>query len=141
MTNLNIFRAYDIRGIWQNDLDEGIASRIAAAYASILRSKNISEVLIARDVRNSGEDLQHAFTESLKRNGISVTELGRLPLGGGCFSSWKSGKELAYLTASHLPAEWNGIKFFHPTGMGWVENENRAIRDSFEKGMVAPSSA
>jgi phosphomannomutase len=59
-----------------------------------------------------------------------------IPLGAALFYACQNQKALAYITASHLPKEWNGVKFFHPSGEGFVEEENFQVRDEFMKGKI-----
>ncbi len=135
--NLNIFRSYDIRGVYGKDLDEDVASRIAKAFAF----RTEGAVAVAYDVRSSSVPLSRAFIAGLLSEGKGVFSLGRLPLGAAAFAAWQKGLELAYITASHLASEWNGIKFFHPSGIGYIEQENYAVRDVFETLSYAEDSS
>lgn len=127
--NSGIFRSYDVRGIYGVDINEDIALGIGKALA--LRTEPESRIAVAHDVRGSSPGLAEALVAGLLSEGKDVTALGRLPLGGACFAAWQNGMELAYVTASHLPSEWNGVKFFHSSGIGYAESENAAIRDTF----------
>ncbi|MBI2578509.1 MAG: hypothetical protein HYW26_02230 [Candidatus Aenigmarchaeota archaeon] len=120
----HIFRSYDVRGIYGKDIDEEVMKRIGNAFSDF--SKN---AVIGRDMRLSSRGLSKAFAEGLTDAGASVTDVGLLPLGVAMFHAWRSKKDLAYITASHLPKEWNGVKFFHSNGLGFLENENRKIRN------------
>lgn len=125
--NSNIFRSYDIRGIYGKDIDEKSMKKIAQSFSCYIKSRNIA---VARDMRVHSLSLKNAFVSGM--NG-SVHDCGLLPMGAAMFYAWKSKRELAYITASHLPKEWNGVKFFHSNGMGFLEKENFAIRDIFLK--------
>jgi phosphomannomutase len=125
--NMNIFRSYDIRGIYGKDIDEGLAARIGRAFA--MRTEGA--VAVGYDIRATSPSMAEAFMAGLLAEGKRVVSLGSLPLGAAAFVAWQSGLELAYVTASHLGPEWNGIKFFHPNGIGYFEPENYAVRDVF----------
>ncbi|WP_343116257.1 phosphomannomutase [Ostreiculturibacter nitratireducens] len=108
MTRLNCFKAYDIRGRAGIELDEGVAFRIGRAFA---RALGASPVVIGRDPRLSSPALAAALAEGLVAEGSDVLDLGlcgteevyfatgHLNAGGGIM-----------ITASHNPAEWNGMK-------------------------------
>jgi phosphomannomutase len=129
---MHIFRSYDIRGVYGSDLDETIMNRIGRAFALYVKK----DVVVARDCRLSSPSLHSAFISGAISQGIKVHDAGMLPLGAGMFHAWRSGKEFAYVTGSHLPKEWNGVKFFHSNGIGFLENENIQIKDIFLKELA-----
>ncbi len=127
----HIFRSYDIRGIYGKDLDEEIMRRIGNAFGQVAKTET---VVIARDMRLSSETLRNELISGLLSSGKDVVDAGLVPLGVGMFHAWQHKMEFAYITASHLSKEWNGVKFFHASGIGYLEHENYEIRDVFNKG-------
>ncbi|MBI2971159.1 MAG: hypothetical protein HYY37_01925 [Candidatus Aenigmarchaeota archaeon] len=122
----HIFRSYDIRGIYGKDIDEDMMCRIGGAFAACVPGER---VVVARDARVSSPLLQRAFMKGLA--GKTAVDAGTVPLGAGMFHAWENKMPFAYVTASHLPREWNGVKFFHETGAGFSQAENERIRDTF----------
>ena len=120
----HIFRSYDIRGIYKKDLDEAVMDKIGNVLAQL--GDNIA---VAMDMRLSSEGLRKSLIAGIVEAGRDVHDLGLIPMGAAMFYSWKNKLTLAYITASHLPGEWNGVKFFHSNGVGFVEEENFKIRD------------
>ena len=127
---MGIFRSYDVRGVYGKDIDESIMRRIGEAFAVFCRKDSV----VAMDVRISSPALSSAFIEGASSRGINVINARTLPLGTGMFHAWQEGKEFAYITASHLPKEWCGVKFFHANGIGFLEEENMKIRAIFDSG-------
>ncbi|MBI5331964.1 MAG: hypothetical protein HZB65_00155 [Candidatus Aenigmarchaeota archaeon] len=127
---MSIFRAYDIRGEYPKDINEGIAKTIGSAFARFAgNDKNYNPaVFVARDARLSSPYLSEKFIEGCQLAGTNVFDLGMIPRTVACFYAWKSQGYLAYITASHLPKEWNGIKFFTPEGIGFLEKQNMEIK-------------
>ena len=122
---MSIFRSYDVRGIYGKDIDEGIMKRIGAAFCKV----STKTIVVANDMRVSSESLKQAFISGF--NG-TVIDCGCVPLGAGMMHAL--GKyDYAYVTASHLTKEWNGIKFFHKSGIGFYENENKKIEELFKE--------
>jgi len=108
------FRAYDIRGVFGKDLTEEVATRIGAAFATFLGENK--EVLVARDVRLSGETLRKALVSGLV-SGCNVTDIGVVPTPLLYFAINRLQKDAGIMvTASHNPPEWNGFKLFQPKG-------------------------
>ncbi len=133
---IHIFRSYDIRGIYGKDLNERVMLGIGKAFGTFVKSSAV----VAMDVRKTSPVLKDAFISGALSTGIAIDDIGVLPLGAAVFYAWKSNKPLAYVTASHLPREWNGVKFFHALGIGFSDAENAKIRDIFAaKGFASGS--
>ncbi len=104
-----IFKAYDIRGIYPDQLDEEAARWIGRAFVCHTKSKKIS---VGRDMRESSEKLQDAFIKGATEQGASVIKIGLSTTPMIYFSSWNLDVDAAaIITASHNPSEWNGFKF------------------------------
>jgi phosphomannomutase/phosphoglucomutase len=132
---MSIFRSYDIRGIYGKDLTEKIMKGIGNALGSHINGN----VVLGRDCRLSSKSLSDAFVSGFLGTGWDVTDVGEVPLGAGMFYGWKTGTAFAYITGSHLLKEWNGIKFFHGNGVGFIEEENTKVRDLYMAGPVVSS--
>ena len=105
----HIFRAYDIRGIYDKDLTTEVATKIGVAFANFLCGKNI---VVGRDVRISGKQLQKALIQGLLSKS-NVTTVGVLPTPLLYFASNMLQKDAGIMiTASHNPPQWNGFKAF-----------------------------
>jgi len=125
----HIFRTYDIRGIYGQDLNEEIMENIGTAFAYVINN----DIIVSRDVRLSSESLKEAFVRGFTKSGFNVEDVGMLPLGTAGFYTWKSKKPLAYITASHLEKEWNGVKFFDEKGIGLFEETMEKIKEMFDR--------
>jgi phosphomannomutase len=123
---MSIFRAYDIRGIYGKDLTQEIMTRIGEAAGTYCPGT----FTIGRDFREHGAQLEKAFVSGLKKTGSNANLVGTCPAALCVFANWKMKNNIAaYITASHLPAEWNGIKFFHQDGVGFFEDENKKLEE------------
>src|SRR5919112_1699663 len=111
-----IFKAYDVRGTVPDQLDEGVARRVGAAFARFAaedgraRGAPVDRVLVARDMRPSGEDLARAFADGVTGQGLDVVDLGMASTDLIYFAAGKLDAPGAMFTASHNPAQYNGIK-------------------------------
>ena len=132
----NIFRAYDIRGIYNEELDPEIVARIGMAFGTYLGGKG--KVCLGRDGRTSSTAMEHALISGLISTGVDVVSIGLLPIPTANYWTWKNDFTAGvYITASHNPAEYNGIRFRHPDGTGFTEGNNEIkavyLKDDFLK--------
>ena len=102
-----IFKAYDVRGVVPDELDAETCRRIGAAFASFA---DAGTVLVARDMRSSGEELSKAFAEGVMSQGSDVVDLGLASTDLLYFAAGHLDAPGAMFTASHNPAEYNGVK-------------------------------
>jgi phosphomannomutase len=103
-----IFKAYDVRGIVPDELNESVAFRIGSAFADWAGSPRIA---IGRDCRLSSPSLAQALAEGAAARGVGVADLGLASTDLLYFASGSLDVPGLMLTASHNPPQWNGIKF------------------------------
>lgn len=129
MINEAIFKAYDIRGIYPDELNEDIVYKITQAYAKLIQPK---KVVLGRDVRISGPSLWKAAAQGLIDHGVDVIDIGVITTDMMYFAT------AAYpdvdggitISASHNPREYNGLKLMRKgavsisgdTGIGDIKN-------------------
>jgi phosphomannomutase len=102
-----IFKAYDVRGLYPEQLDEDAARRIGSGFARFVESPRIA---VGRDMRLSSESLVSAFREGAASVGTSVVDLGLISTDALYFGSGELDLPAAMFTASHNPPEYNGVK-------------------------------
>jgi len=108
MTDLSIFKAYDIRGIVPKQLDANAAYLAGGAFVQTIQAKDIA---VAKDVRISSDMLERAFIRGATEAGANIDLLGTIPTDALYFAVGKLGYDGgAMITASHNPAEHNGFK-------------------------------
>ena len=109
--NKNIFREYDIRGVYPIDLNEDVYFEIGNAIASKCNQLNIDSIVLGRDGRLSGKSLMNALENSLIDNGINVENIGIVTSPLLYYAAKKhTSKSGIMVTGSHNPKEYNGIK-------------------------------
>ncbi len=102
-----IFKAYDIRGTVPDQLDAEIAHAIGVGFA---RYTGATQVVIGRDMRPSGIELEAACTRGLVEQGVDVVHIGLASTDLLYFASGRLNLPGLMFTASHNPAQYNGIK-------------------------------
>ncbi|MGW4384000.1 phosphomannomutase/phosphoglucomutase [Kitasatospora sp. NPDC004531] len=102
-----LVKAYDIRGLVPQELDEAAAYRIGAAFTALTGA---AEIAVAHDMRDSSPGLAAAFTRGVLEQGVDVLDAGLGSTDYLYFVSGRLGVPGAMFTASHNPAAYNGIK-------------------------------
>ncbi|WP_306186079.1 phosphomannomutase/phosphoglucomutase [Streptomyces sp. MK5] len=102
-----IVKAYDVRGVVPDQWDESLAELFGAAFA---RVTGANAIVTGHDMRPSSPGLAHAFARGAARLGVDVTEIGLCSTDQLYYASGALGLPGAMFTASHNPAQYNGIK-------------------------------
>ena len=115
--NDKIFKSYDIRGTYPDQLNEKSAYLIGRAFAKRAKAKKIT---VGSDMRLSGPVLKKALIRGITDEGVNVKDIGLVPIDAVYASVGKFGDEAGIMvTASHNPAEYNGFKMVLKD-MKWV---------------------
>lgn len=138
--NKDIFKSYDIRGIYPTEINEAAAFAIGAAFA---RKFGVKTITVGSDMRLSGPALKKALIQGIINEGANVKDIGLVPIDAIYFMVGKQGDEAGIMvTASHNPKEYNGFKMVLEN-MQWVrgvdlqeEVEGMAEEVNSEKGQV-----
>ncbi|HEY9732605.1 MAG TPA: phosphomannomutase/phosphoglucomutase [Drouetiella sp.] len=105
----DVFKRYDVRGIYPSELNEDLAYQIGVQFVKLLNAKN---VVLGRDMRVSGPQLFEAVAAGITDGGAAVIDIGLVSTDAMYFAVGKYNYDGGImLTASHNPAEYNGMKF------------------------------
>jgi len=127
-----VFKAYDVRGTYPDQVDEALFEKIGLAAVPVLKAKT---VVVGRDMRPSGVPLAKAMIAGLTKAGADVIDIGMASTPMVYFATAFFGAGAGVqITASHNPAEYNGCKFCredaipvaYDTGMAEMEQRIRA---------------
>jgi phosphomannomutase len=134
-----IVKAYDIRGLVPEEIDEDLARTVGAAF---VRLTGASSIVTAHDMRTSSGPLSAAFAQGANAQGADVVEAGLASTDMLYFASGRLDMPGAMFTASHNPAKYNGIKLCR-AGAAPVGQESglAEIRDALENGVPAYDGA
>ena len=107
----SIFREYDIRGEYPDQINSDVFRKIAHAIAAKCKSENINEICIGRDGRISGEVLLESIINGITESGINVINVGLVTTPVLYYAAKKSNSKSGIMvTGSHNPKNHNGIK-------------------------------
>ena len=133
-----VIKAYDVRGLVGEEIDESFVEDVGAAFARLMRDEGARQVVIGYDMRDSSPSLAAAFGAGVTAQGLDVIRIGLASTDQLYFASGLLDCPGAMFTASHNPAAYNGIKLCRagakPVG---AETGLSAIRDDLVAGVPA----
>lgn len=123
---MTIFKAYDVRGVYGDELTEENVKRVGQAFGSYISG---GRICLGRDTRISGPTLQKSFLEGVTSTGCSVDSYGIIPISILSYVTWTNVRDAAgYISASHNPPEYNGVRFRTEDGYGLLYKETEMMR-------------
>ena len=111
--NTNIFKSYDIRGVFPNEINEYIIQRIGLAFTKFLINKNpkATNIVIGQDMRSSSRSLSNALFDGIRPLGVNIIDIGLVSTEMTYFAVGFYGFDASIMiTASHNPSQYNGLK-------------------------------
>jgi phosphomannomutase len=138
--NPSVFKAYDIRGIVGQTIDETFAEHLGRAFGSQARAEGEKAVAVGRDGRLSGPGLVKALIKGLKSTGLDVVDLGPVTTPMAYYVAATRGqygcRSAIQVTGSHNPKDYNGFKMVL-AGRAIYGDEIQALRRRMETGDYA----
>jgi len=131
--NPNIFRAYDIRGLYPSDLDEEAVADIGRGYVAVFQPASVA---VGMDVRFSSPQLKRSLTDSLQDSGVDVVDLGLIATDMLYFAVGRYGYSGGIIvSASHNPKDYNGLKMVRKNAVAISSDTGLfEIRDAVQSG-------
>lgn len=140
-TNPDIFKAYDIRGIYEKDITTETAYRLGRVFARFLTERKSEgkpmTLVLARDMRDSGTTLQQEMEKGLQAEGVRIIDIGMVSTPTFYYATLEYQADGGVIiTASHNPAEYNGFKLVRENAIpisgdnGMYEIRDRVMEES-----------
>jgi len=140
--NRKIFKAYDIRGIVPEELNEQIAERVGVAFVKFLKEEGIGPktVVVSRDMRTSSPALFAALSKGIASMGVDVIDIGQSSTDMFYFACGTLNLPGIAITASHNPKQYNGFKMIKkmPYAIGKGQGMEK-IQELAMSGDLAPA--
>jgi len=136
--NPQIFRGYDIRGIAEKDMDADTMELIGRAHGTYLKSINVNKCVVGSDNRLTSEEYRKAVIDGLMKTGLDVVDLGLTLTSITYWAQYHfQAKGCVMVTASHNPAEYNGVKLgrnYSDTSTPISEIKRIVLQKNFAEG-------
>ena len=138
--NPDIFKAYDVRGVYPGEINEEAARAIGAAFVDYLKAKRIA---VSRDMRLSSPSLGEAFIDGALSQGCDVVDYGMMATDMLYFAVARDGHDGGVqITASHNPKQYNGMKMVRKDAWPLSGDEGLAeIRQMITDDQIPPAAA
>lgn len=138
-----LIKSYDVRGVVGEDLTHEVATAIGAAFADAIVLPDAEDtVVIGHDMRDSSPGLAAAIAAGLSARGVNVIHVGLCSTDGLYFASGRLNLPGVMITASHNPAEYNGMKMCRSRARAVGENSGLAqVRELASRYLVEPFEA
>jgi phosphomannomutase len=138
--NPNIFKAYDVRGLYPQEVNEDAARQIGRGFVAYLNAKRIA---VSRDMRLSSPSMAAAFIEGARQQGADVVDYGMMATDMLYFAVARDKHDGGVqITASHNPKEYNGIKMVRQEAFPLSgESGINDIRDMVAANQLPPPAA
>jgi phosphomannomutase len=138
-------KAYDVRGLVPQQLNDAVAFAIGSAFAQVVASPDgATSIVVGHDMRSSSPGLSRAFAAGVAAHGLDVTLIGLCSTDGLYYASGALDVPGAMFTASHNPAQYNGIKLCRsgarPVGQDTGLSQIRDLAQSLLDADEAPAS-
>ncbi len=142
-----IVKAYDVRGIYPDQIDAATCEALGVGFAEFIKEvePSTTEIMIGHDMRPSGPELVEAFSSGANRQGLGVVNIGLASTDMMYYASGSEDKPGVMFTASHNPAQYNGIKVCRsgaaPIGQDTGLAQIRATAEAYHAGKVAAAES
>lgn len=137
--NPNIFKEYDVRGVYPDEINEKSAYEIGRGFADFLNLTQGDKIIVAKDSRKSSPKLADAFSRGIIDAGANIIDIGTVSTPTLYFSIANlKAKGGAMITASHNPKKYNGIKFAGKDARPIGGREIKSATDKLSSNQKSP---
>lgn len=126
-----VFKRYDIRGRFGEEIDKEFAEILGKAVGTFARENFGDRVVVSKDNKGSSGLLKDPLIEGLRSTGVKVIDVGTGPTDYTAFCGKEHGAVSVQITSSHMALDFNGFKLMYPEGNGFVNEDLYRIQDLF----------
>ena len=128
-----VFKRYDVRGKYPEELDEEFAERIGCSVAEFCNENYGNQVVVCRDNKESSKQLKNSLINGLRCLGVDVVDVGIGTTDYAAYCGKEKGSISVQVTSSHMPLGFNGFKFMYPEGNGFVNEDLNKLEQFFRE--------
>lgn len=128
-----VFKRYDIRGVYPEEINEEFAERLGKALGTFTARNYSEKIVVSKDNKETSQTLKEALIKGLRSTGVDVLDVGTGPTDFAAWSGMKNDCVSVQVTSSHMPLNFNGFKFMYPEGNGFVNEDLYEVQDLFRE--------
>jgi phosphomannomutase len=126
-----VFKRYDVRGRYPEELDEEFVERMGKSVGRFIIERGEEKVVVCRDSKESSEGLKDELISGIVSTGVDVLDVGEGTTDYAAFCGSKEEAVSVQVTSSHMPLEFNGLKFMYPEGNGFLNDDLDRLEEFF----------
>jgi phosphomannomutase len=129
-----VFKRYDVRGKYPEEIDEIFAERMGKAIGTFTAKRyKKKEIVVTKDTKKSSEELKKSLIDGILSTGCKVLDAGTGPTDYTAFTGQRNNVVSVQVTSSHLPVDFNGFKFMYPEGNGFTNPDLDQVKQLFRE--------
>jgi len=134
-----VFKRYDIRGKYPEELNEKFAEKLGKSVGTFIQRNDGSTAVVCRDTKETSESMKSSLISGVRSTGVDVIDAGEGPTDYTAFAGNQKDSVSIQVTSSHMAADFNGFKFMYPEGNGFKNPDLNKLKklfrsESFENG-------
>ncbi len=129
-----VFKRYDIRGKYPDELNEEFVEKTGKSIGKFIHNEYGDKIVVCRDNKESSEKLKESLIKGITSTGVDVIDIGVGPTDFASFHAMEEEAVGIQVTSSHMPLEFNGLKFLYPDGNGFLNRDLDKLKEFFRKG-------
>jgi phosphomannomutase len=126
-----VFKRYDIRGKYPEEVNEEFTELIGKAIGTFALRRSTGKVVFCRDNKDSSVKLKKKLVDGVSSTGATVLDPGKGPTDYAALAGKQNDAVAVQVTSSHLPLDTNGFKFMYPEGNGFVNEDLNKVKQFF----------
>lgn len=130
-----VFKRYDLRGKYPEELDDEFAKRLGSSLACFAKNDERfqPQIVVCRDNKDSSKFLKEELIEGILSTGVEVVDIGTGPTDFAAYAGSEKQLISVQVTSSHMQLGFNGFKFIYPEGNGFVNEDLNKVKEIFRE--------
>ncbi|MFT4892445.1 MAG: phosphoglucosamine mutase [Candidatus Nanohaloarchaea archaeon] len=128
-----VFKRYDIRGSYPEELNESFAYRLGESLGRLITERGEEKAVLTKDPKETSGNLKECLKKGLTSQGIHVIDCGTGPTDYTAFSAVEEESTGVQVSSSHMPLNFNGFKLVYPEGNGFMNEDLDRLKQIFRK--------
>ena len=127
-----VFKRYDVRGKYPEELDKEFVERMGKSLGFFIQERGEEKVVVCRDSKESSEGLKEQLISGIVSTGVDVLDVKEGTTDYAAFCGVREDTVSVQVTSSHMPLDFNGLKFMYPEGNGFINEDLDRLEEFFD---------